>query len=467
VIPRRLRRAALLAVLAAAGAWVALRPGAPTRRDIVLVVWDAGRADRLSAYGYAKDTTPWLRSFAQGAVTFRRAFTPHPWSPAAHGALLSGMRARRHGLRQGVGDRVAEEVPLLAETLRDAGYETVGFVANGFLSSETGLDAGFERLVPLHLEGPESARADRVIAEVDAWLLERRNAPPADRRPLFVLVNFMDLHLPRRPPAEDLAAIAGAAGPSPALERALEVDERDALAHVLGIEAIDPETVAAMGTVYDAAARHLDRRTGELLDRLEAGAIGEDAVVAVVADHGEHLGEHGFLGHEMSLYDPVLHVPMVLRWPGRFDDGREEEAQVRLQDLHPTLLEAAGLPVPPDIATDAAPLTETPIRPRLLRAAFHRPTAYLDEARVVFAGAPPEAFDRYQVSLHGVRESEGARGPFKFLIHVRKSGDGPATTECEEFYDLGADPDEREDLVERGRESDLEEGLRLWELIEQ
>ena len=458
----------VLALLAAgAGAWFALQRAGPQRPDILLVVWNSCRQDRLSAYGYAKDTTPWLRSFAAEATLFREAFTPCPWSGPARASLFTGLLPLHHGLRQGAGDRVAAGIPLLAETLRASGYETVGFSADELVSGPTGIDSGFDRMTTLPQDDGCMARAVDVLASVEEWLRGRRNAPDGTRKPLFVLVNLMDLQLPRRPPPEDLAAIAGDSAGSPAVRRALLVDPLGAVGHVLGVKRIDREAVAAMGTVYDATTRALDRSTGRLVELLRREALRSDPVIALVADHGEHLGEHGHLGHEMSLFEGVLRIPLVLRWPGRLEAGRVETAQVRLQDLYPTLLEAADVPMPAGTGTDAISLTEAPLRPRLLRAAFHRPTGFLREARVAFPGADDEAFRRFRVSIHGIREpaAPGGRGPLKFLLHARREGDGPAVTEFEEFYDLGGDPDEREDLVERGRKGDLAEADRLRSMI--
>ena len=467
MIPARVRWIGALALLAGTGAWFALGGARAARPDILLVVWSGGRADRLSAYGYAKDTTPWLRSFASEAVLFREAFTPCPWTAPARATLFTGLLPLQHGLRQGAGDRLAPGIPLLAETLRDAGYETVGFSADDLVGPGSGLQAGFDRMVPLSVDDSGGGRADRVLESVEAWLRERRNAPNGARKPLFLFVNFMDMHLPRRPPPEDLAAMAGTPAIAPPLERALRVDPLDAVGHLLGVKKVDDEAVAAMGTVYDASARFLDRSTGRLVDLLRKDALRADAVIAVVSDHGDHLGEHGHLGHEMSLFEDALRIPMVIRWPGKFEGGRVETAQVRLQDLYPTLLEAARVPVPAKTGMDAIPLTESPLRPRLLRATFHRPTAFLAEAKVAFPGAPAEAFRPFLVSIFGIREpaAPGARGPLKFMLYAHREGDAPPVTQRELLYDLGGDPDEREDLVERGRKGDLEDAARLRAMI--
>ena len=448
--PRARAVAAVLAVAALGTAtWCALVPRRSGPPNIVLVVWDTCRADRLSAYGYGKPTSPWLEGFARDAVLFQEAFSPSPWTPTAHASLFTGLLPENHGLHHGRGDRVPKHIPLLAETLRAAGYETIGFTSNAFISGITGLDAGMGRLVPLHTDALGIGTADQVKAAVEAWLRERRNLPPdGQRRPLFVFINMMDAHLPRRPESEDFQAVLGSPSVPRAVSNAAAVDQRRALSHLLGIVPLDPGTVEAMGPVYDAAVHLLDRRTGEILDLMRADGLLDDAVVAVTGDHGEHLGEHGHLSHQMSLYDPVLRVPMVVRWPGRLEGGRIERAQVRLQDLHPTLLEAAGIPPPPGTAMDAQSLADSPLRARVHRAIFARPMPFVPEVREEFPGAPESAFERFEISIRAVQEPTLAPGSRKHIAYERGRDAGPGVPVREELFDLAADPREANNLLE-------------------
>jgi arylsulfatase A-like enzyme len=437
-------------VVLAGSLLLALGTGTDTRPNIVLVVWDTTRADRLSAYGYGRPTTPWLEDFASDGTLFRNAFTPSPWTPPAHASLFTGLHPKNHGLLQGKGDRVARGIPLLAETLRDAGYETVGFTSNAFISSVTGLGSGMERLVPLHDEVRGIGTVERTLEAVRTWLVERRNAPAGARRPLFLFVNLMDAHLPWRPEREDLAAVLGEAAHSPAVSRALQLGQKQALAHLLGIEPLDPEALEGAGMVYDAALRKLDRGTSRLMGLLREDRLLEGAFTAIVADHGEHLGEHGRMSHQLSLYDEVLRIPLVIRWPGHFEGGRQEAAQVRLQDLHPTILEAAGIAPPAGTARDARTLTESPLRARALLAAFYRPVVYLADARASFAGAPEEAFLPFQMTILGHQDPVGTPGARKLLHYVRSRGGETAVLEEESLFDLASDPGETRNLLQDG-----------------
>jgi arylsulfatase A-like enzyme len=429
------------------------------------VVWDTCRGDRVSAGGYRLETTPWLRSFAAGATVFQEAFTPSPWTPPAHASLFTGLLPRRHGLLQGRGDLVPREIPLLAETLRAAGYETVSFSSNSFVSPLTGLTRGMERVTGLYDDRWGIGNADRTLAAVRGWLEERRNAArEGPGRPLFLFVNLMDAHLPRKPPLEDLLAVSGGAV-SPGATRARALDQRESLRHVLGIEVQDDRVLEGAGVVYDAALRFLDRRTGEMFDDLGREGLLEGAFVAITGDHGEHLGEHGNLNHVMSLYDGVLRIPMVVRWPGRLEGGRRVEAQVRLQDLYPTILEAAGVPVPRGTGLDAAPLTEAPIRPRGLTAEFYRPEVFLEDARSWCGDALDAASDPFHVSIFAARDPAGAPGARKLLRWVRQVGAEPPAVLREELYDLASDPGELLDLLRAPSEEDRAAARRLGEAL--
>jgi arylsulfatase A-like enzyme len=455
--------AAALALLAG-GYLLSRRFGEPPRPDIVLVVWDTTRADRLSAYGHGTDTTPWLRGFARDAVLYRRAYSPSPWTPPAHASLFTGLLPRRHGLLHGKGDRVGRNAPLLAQTLRNAGYETVGFTANVYISAATGLSDGFDSMTPLldREEEPE----DR-LQEVREWLAARarreEEAKGGARRPLFLFFNFMDAHLPRIPRAEDLVAVTGKAEPPEEVRRALEVDQKRAMRHLLGVERIDDATLAGMATVYDAAVRRLDARTAALEGMLRDAGLLEGAFVAVVSDHGEHLGEHGKLNHQFSVHDELLRIPMVVRWPGRLQGGRTVEEQVRLQDLHPTILEAARVPAPPGTGLDAFPLTEVPLRARALVAEFHRPLPYLRDVRDSHPDLPARFFSPFFVTLLAHQDPVGRPGARKLVVHERRSPEGEIAVEREELFDLAADPGETRNLLADPSPADAAAARRLAE----
>jgi arylsulfatase A-like enzyme len=425
-------------------------PATPARRapNIVLIVWDTCRADRVTVNGCPRPTTPRLEAFAREAAVFRNCFTASPWTPPSHASLFTGLLPRNHGLREGVGDRVREGLPLLAETLRAGGYEAACVAANPQISPATGLDAGFDPAIRCWSEGAWKGEGVEVVRRLREWLPLRK--AKGSGKPLFLFVNLMESHLPSTFDIAALAAVHGDGAVNRARRAAtLVTDERTGF-HLHGEDPVDAGTIEDLGLAYDGAVRTMDGFTGEILDLLRKDGILEGAVVAVCGDHGENLGEHGDLNHLLSVHDPVLHVPLVLRWPGRFEGGRVVDEQVRLHDLYPTLLEAAGLPVPPACGRDAASLSETPLRSRVVVSEYGPADALLAKAARLIPTTPPAAYARERDALVSVREPGDRPAARKFISIRRKGGDGVAPLLREELYDIAADPGELRDLLERG-----------------
>jgi arylsulfatase A-like enzyme len=439
-------RALAALTLAAALLAPSCSSGTGRRTSIVLVVWDTCRGDRVSVNGYPRPTSPRLDALAKEGTTFRRCFTPAPWTPPAHASLFTGLLPRDHGVRQGTGgERVNPGVPLLAETLKGAGYETVCITANGMVSGINGLTDGFETVVRvLRTDDPRGTGQD-ARDRVKAWLDGRRTS--GERRPFFLFVNLMECHQPYVVETSAVAATRGDAAVNGARRAAELVTMKRTSAHLFGGEPVDAATLADLGAAYDGSILLDDRWTGEILDLLGDAGLREGTFVAVTSDHGENLGEHGELSHLMSVYEPVLHVPLVVRWPGRVEGGRVEDAEVRLQDLYPTILEAARVAVPPRCGKDAASLLESPLRPRTL-VAEHGPNANaLPEARLALPAAPAEVFDRFAFVYRAVREPASVPGARKYVQVLRPVEGGRPVLVREELYDLAADPGELRNLL--------------------
>ena len=453
----------VILAIAAAGAFALFRGGAPPARpDIVLVVWDTCRGDRATVNGYALPTTPRLAAFAAEGRTFRQCYTPSPWTPPAHASLFTGLLPRNHGLRETIGDRVDGGIPLLAETLRDAGYETIAVVANSFLSDARGLVRGFGRRVEC-FETKFPGATGTVVADRVAEILADRKAA-AVGRPLFLFVNLMETHVPYAFDAAEVEAVRGVEAVEPARAAANVVSEPVLMAHTAGVRRVDPAIFPALGAAYDGAVRLVDRSTGRILDALREHGVLDRGVVVICGDHGENLGEHGALGHAHSVGDAVLHVPLVVRWPGRFEPGSVEEGQVRLQDVYPTLLEAAGVPVPRPCGRDAVTLTESPLRPRVAIATFGPATDRSQGLAILEPGAPPQAVDQPFHAYVAVREPNVRPGARKYSSWARTDFDGNTVELRERLVDPKADPAEDRNLLEGGGASERATADRLRNL---
>ncbi|NCG21037.1 MAG: sulfatase-like hydrolase/transferase [Rhodobacterales bacterium] len=337
--------------------------------NIVVLLWDTARADRMSLYGHDRKTTPRMEEFAKDALVFNTAIAPSFWTLPSHASLFTGLPASVH-LANANTKWLAEKRVTLAEWLGDRDYETYVFSANPNLTTDTNLVQGFQT-VESHREEPWRSKA---IAVTDAKLIARdrsserspdwRGEPLASSKdagpviqeaalkwlgeregeqPWFMFLNYMEVHSPRTPSMASREAIL-----SPEVMELGFVTETGFEAvreHTRGRRTYtDAEHEAILG-VYDASMRDLDLTTVELLDALEAGGYLENTIVVLTSDHGESFGEHGIYGHNYSVKDTLVHVPLVIRAPGRVASGRVDHP-VSVRDLFGTLITLAGFQLP-------------------------------------------------------------------------------------------------------------------------
>ena len=284
-------------------------PSAPTtaRRSIVLVSIDALRARSVGAYGYFRATTPALdaRLAAEGALV-RNAVTAFPYTPPSHMTMLTGVEPCAHGVG-GIEDRLAPNVPTLAELLRANGYATAAFTEDALIAAASGFERGFD--VYHENRSDESAApgfAGETFAAARAWLAQQTGD-----RPFFLFVHTYQVHDPYRPPRGYVACFPGA-------------DESATL------------------TAYEREVRYVDDVIADFLDDVDARGLAERTIVVVTSDHGDAFGEH-LWGHGYDLHDEVLLVPLLVRAPGLVPGGRVVDEQVGVVDVAPTLLDLVGV----------------------------------------------------------------------------------------------------------------------------
>jgi choline-sulfatase len=295
------RSAAALLGAAACLAGCGRHPSAPP--SVLLVTLEGVRADRVGSYGYAGARTPRLDSIARDGVLFDRAFAAAPLCLPAVTTILTGRSPGTHGLREDVG-ALSPGVPLLSEAFQARGYRTAAFVATDALGRAGGLVRGFQEYVddfgaggkrPGHMEkGTARDTTDAALR----WLAAAGASGPA----------FAWVHLGRDAPA---------AGEGEA---------------------------AAANPGYDAGLGAADGQLGRLVDAFRASR--PDLAIAVVADHGEALGDHGEEGFGYFVYGATTRVPLLISYPAVLPRGRRVTPIVRAMDVAPTLLDLAGVPAP-------------------------------------------------------------------------------------------------------------------------
>jgi arylsulfatase A-like enzyme/tetratricopeptide (TPR) repeat protein len=282
--------------------------GAP---DVVLITLDTTRADKLGAYEGDPRVSPNLDDVARHGVLFEQAISQVPLTLPSHSSLMTGLLPPRHGVRDNAGFVLRDGIPTLAESFARAGYQTAAFVSAFVLDHRFGLARGFGEYVdevpPAADDGVApnlaSCRAGVTIDRVVAWLAR------APKQPVFLWVHLYDPHAPYDPP--------------------------------------EPFASRFAARPYDGEIAYMDQEIGRL--RAALGQRGRPTLLAAVGDHGEALGEHREKTHSYYIYGGTQRVPLLISMPGVLPEGRAVRPVVRVVDLMPTLLDIAGLPVPPGL----------------------------------------------------------------------------------------------------------------------
>jgi arylsulfatase A-like enzyme len=426
-----------------------VRPGRADGRNLVVILIDTLRADALGSYGDRLGLTPRLDAFAKQGVRFAEMLAPSPWTLPSVSSLLTGLQPQTHGAGQRFGDfdpsspRQNDFAPTglpggvrtMAGVLRGQGFYTMGVYQNFYILPGFGVHQGFDDY---------ASYEDRAEVLVDQALGRLREAA-GDRR-CFLYLHLFDLHSPYNPPEPECTRVARRLDPGYRGRLGCEADRNPERTTVP-----PPADRPWFRALYHAEVAYADRQVGRFLDGLRDLGLEDRTVVAVVSDHGEEfwdrLEQEGRLGYETNsdhghtLYQELVHVPALLRIPGRA--AAVVRDPVQLVDLFPTLLRAVGVEPPASQGRDLTPLLRG-------RAA--------DPAEPAVPGGPAapggeRATLMADVILHGRPRWSVRRGPWK-LVAARD----PALPV--ELYDLRQDPGERTNLAER--EPRLAAAMRAW-----
>lgn len=331
---------ALTAALLAFGGCGPGEPRRPPARHVILISIDTLRADHLGCYGYPAPVSPSIDRFRGDAVLVRHTIAQAPSTLSSHASLFTSLLPRHHGASFAAGTALPASMTTLAEVLREQGFATAAFHNAGQLRAGLGLGQGFELYRRVRRN-----RFATVVERALQWL---------DRlgdRPFFLFLHTYEVHHPYEPQPRYLQALdADYAGPLPA-QIPLQLLQRINRGEI-PFDARDLDHVVA---AYDAEIRSMDEAFGRLVAELRQRGLYDRALIVLTSDHGEEFGEHGRVGwHSHTLYDELLKVPLLIKLPagdgaggGKGEAaGATVEAQVRLIDVAPTVLEGAGVPIP-------------------------------------------------------------------------------------------------------------------------
>ncbi|MEW6742037.1 MAG: sulfatase [Planctomycetota bacterium] len=375
------------------------------RGNVLLVVVDTLRADRLGAYGWHKNTSPHVDLLASQGALFEQMICQVPQTLPSFCSILTGTYPVTHSVRVNGLFALPSEPATLAEVFRRNGYRTAAFIAGFPLDSQFGAGRGFE----LYDDEMRSVRpmaglerapdgtfkwqgytttafestADVVAEQVMSWLDKHHDEP------FFLMVHYFDPHHDYAPPARFRTLF-----PNP----------------------------------YSGEVAFVDEQFGRVLAKLDELALAEQTLVVFTADHGECLGEHGRYFHQSQLWNAALQIPCIIRWPGRVPAGTRISGSCRSVDIMPTILELAALPVPAQVQGTS------------LLAAMH--TGETGD----LAGYFENLYGKLEVTS-GITRQGIQRGNWKYIYSQRDHPPPGGASERRELYDLSTDPEELVNLA--------------------
>jgi arylsulfatase A-like enzyme len=319
------------------------------RTNVVLVIMDTMRADRLSLYGNPHRTSPQIDQLARHAIVFDRAIAQAPWTAPSVASIFTGTYQSVHGVthrwnQSSITSVLGEQFHTLAEAFHDAGYRTAAFSSQAWTIPRTGFAQGFDTFdVVSSID--DIYETDRVMRSGIEWIGAHEDEP------FFVYLHVLDPHSPyHAPPPFDELFWKGPPPPNMAPMTKLDVAGQWKYLLSLGREhPVEDEDLEWMLAMYDSEIAYVDHWVGALSRTLQEKGLSGKTLLVLVSDHGESFREHQVFGHGQRLWNPELHVPLVLVHPGWFPDQERVATPVGTMDLYPTLAELIGLELPPHV----------------------------------------------------------------------------------------------------------------------
>lgn len=406
--------------------------------DVLLIVLDALRADRLTVYDKNRSTSPNLDAFARDALVFDRCIAPTSWTVPSHASLFSGLYSSEHGCDYSVSRKqlspLDDSCATLAEILQDNGYATAAVVSNVSMFYSLNLFQGFQYVDIRGNIGAQQGLPFRPLLLCfnyftnmqPAFLKPYRTASyindeilslleKTSSRPLFLFVNYMDVHSPNLAPSPYNNSFLNQTFPRlygirQYVNRARKRSDKNTWD-------------AYIQSQYDAETAYLDDALGKLMTHLKTTGRYDASLIIITSDHGELLGENGLYEHRCALYEGVVRVPLMIKFPGSSQTGRVAKP-INLTDVYATILSLCNLPVPESVSAepfggDASAVSEI----------------YTDET-----GEHKAVYD----------------GRYKYMEYI--GAEGTALRKAE-LYDLSTDPNEEKNLVDA--QPDVAGALRM------
>jgi arylsulfatase A-like enzyme len=327
--------ASLLLVLASCGLLGCKDDGPRDDRwNLILISIDSLRADHLGSYGYSRNTSPSIDALAGEGTVLENAIAQSSWTLPSHASLLTSLYARTHGA-DGASKAIASDTPTLALALQGVGYETHAVVSGTLMWARYGFDAGFD------------SYDDSLIQESFRENHEATTSPPVHERvveilddasePFFLFAHYWDVHYDYIPPLPYSKKFGR--------KYRGRMTSNQFIKNPAINKKMNPRDLQHLVDLYDGEISWVDSYIGKLIDELKQRGLYDRTIIVLTSDHGDEFFEHGEKGHQHSLYEELLHVPLIMRIP-EAEGGQRITDRVQLIDVMPTLLQLLGVAAP-------------------------------------------------------------------------------------------------------------------------
>jgi arylsulfatase A-like enzyme len=377
--------------------------------NIIMISIDTLRPDHTGAYGYSRNTSPFLDELAKDMTVFKNCYAHASWTPPSVASLFTSLYPTQHG---SLGkDRIVlmDENITAAEILRDSGYNTAAFSSSPFIHPDFGFGQGFK-----YFGFDETENANALNKQIDKWL--KNHSKHSESKPLFLYVMYFDPHYPYVAPDNYNKKFNKAPDGSP-LWKKERVTKLDTLFDIdVGV---GRDTYEYLKSSYDSEISYTDDALKKLIKSLKESGIynSNKDILVLTSDHGEEFIEHSAYGHGSTLYEEVLKVLCMIKAPG-IVSKKSIDSPVSQIDILPTIFEIAGVPVPDKIEGKSLfPLLKGDTQ---------------GHERLVYATSQTLLDDKQ--SLRSIR-----KGRYKFILRTNP--------DRAELYDLSLDPEELLDLA--------------------
>jgi len=439
------------------------------RPNVLLISIDTLRADHLSCYGYHKMTTPNIDRIGDEGVIFENAYSTAAWTPPAHASMLTGLYPSRHGVVDN--NRLNKNIPTLSEVLLTSGYKTAGFVNNSQVGELVGLEKGHETFVEVwkgtggmsivnrgmnylvrntkELMGINDHGAERTNQLAQRWIREKKG------NSFYMFIHYIEPHNPINAPHPFKNKYWANKNSRSIDKKKLYLVAHNPLFCFTKNIRLNEEEIIALKALYDGEVSYLDHKIGELIEFLKRNHTYDNTLIIVTADHGEHFGEHDLYSHVASLYEPILHIPLIIKYPEWIHKRARISELAQLIDIYPTVIEALDLDPRFLKGVQGTSLFET-----------NKTAKYHDYIIAEWEGRIPDfvmkrmknsdgdsIVDKFREPMSMIRE-----GRYKYILNSKGR---------EELYDLDNDKREVNNISEKKNEirKRLREKLTQWQSL--